>query len=165
MFVGEAPGRNEDLEGRPFVGQAGKILTEMLARIGLSRSQVYITNVVKCRPPANRDPRPEEIQACLPFLMRQIKLIRPEILVALGRHAGRTLYGLAGLKWPGMSRAHGTAKRVVINSVSLLLFTTYHPAAALYKPEIRRVLEEDFARLKELLGGSERGGRTLLDYL
>ncbi len=164
MFVGEAPGRNEDLEGRPFVGQAGKILTAMLNRIGLSRSQVYITNVVKCRPPGNRDPKPEEIRACLPYLIRQIKLIKPRIIVTLGRHAGKTLYELAGLHWPGMSRAHGVARNAVIDGLQVILFSTYHPAAALYKPDIRKVLESDFDKLRDLLGEDRRKNRSLLDY-
>jgi len=163
MLVGEAPGRNEDLQGRPFVGQAGRVLNTLLRSIGLSRSNVYITNIVKCRPPNNRDPRPEEIRACLPFLRRQVELVRPKIIVALGRHAGKTLFEEAGLHWRGISREHGRPREVVLWGVQVVLFPTYHPAAALYKPEIRGVREEDFKRLSGLLGGGSRG-RSLLDY-
>ncbi|MCE4625143.1 MAG: uracil-DNA glycosylase [Desulfurococcales archaeon] len=163
MFVGEAPGRREDELGRPFVGMAGNLLTALLREIGLSREEVYITNIVKCRPPGNRDPRDDEIAACLPYLIEQIKIIGPKILVTLGRHAGRTIYGLAGLKWPGMSKAHGAAVRATVAGVSLTIFSTYHPAAALYNKGLRTVLQEDFRRLKSLLSGEGRG-RTLFDY-
>ncbi len=168
MFVGEAPGRREDELGRPFVGMAGKLLDSLLSMIGLSRGDVYITNVVKCRPPGNRDPRPEEVQACLPFLVRQIRLIRPEIMVALGRISGRTLYELAGLRWTSMARERGRPRRARVAGVEVTLLVTYHPAAALYNPRIRPVLEDDFRLLGRLLReglGSPRRGRSLEDFL
>ena len=168
MLVGEAPGRMEDRQGRPFVGRAGDLLNVLLAIAGVERRQVYITNIVKCRPPGNRDPKEDEIAACLPFLLRQIQLIRPQIIVSLGRHAGRTLFSLAGKRWPGIRKAHGKPVEVSIVGVRLTLYPTYHPAAALYKPELRSVLEEDFKELGGLiksLGGEHRRGRSLLDYL
>jgi len=167
MLVGEAPGRKEDEQGRPFVGRAGELLNALLGLAGLERSQVYITNIVKCRPPGNRDPREDEIAACLPFLIRQIQLIAPRIIVALGRHAGRTLFSLAGKRWPGIRRAHGKPVEARIAGLRVTLYPTYHPAAALYNPELRGVLEEDFRRLSEILGRQEDGekrGRSLLDY-
>ncbi len=167
VFVGEAPGRREDEQGRPFVGMAGKILDSLLASIGLSRSRVYITNVVKCRPPGNRDPTPDEIRACLPFLVRQLRMIRPRIVVALGRISGKTLYELAGKKWRGISRERGKPVEARIAGMDVTLLATYHPAAALYNPRLRGVLEEDFKVLASLL--QERRGtrdrRTLEDFL
>ncbi len=160
VFVGEAPGRNEDLQGRPFVGAAGKLLTELLASIGLRREDVFITNVVKCRPPNNRDPRPEEIEACLPFLERQLRVIDPDVIVALGRHSALTLLRLAGREEGSIMRIRGRVFEVELFGRERLLMPTLHPAAALYNPRLRPLLEEDFRRLKELLGedGEGRGG-------
>lgn len=163
MLVGEAPGKREDELGRPFVGRAGELLNALLRMAGLRREDVYITNVVKCRPPGNRDPREDEIAACLPYLIRQIQIISPKLIIALGRHAGRTLYSLAGKKWPGMRRAHGRAVPARVAGVSVTLYATYHPAAALYNPQLRSVLEEDFRRIPSLLGASARK-RSLLDF-
>ncbi|MCE4628547.1 MAG: uracil-DNA glycosylase [Desulfurococcales archaeon] len=163
MLVGEAPGKREDELGRPFVGRAGELLNALLGLAGLRREDVYITNVVKCRPPGNRDPREDEIAACLPYLIRQIQIIAPKVIVALGRHAGRTLYSLAGKKWPGIKRAHGRAIPARIAGVSVTLYATYHPAAALYNPELRSVLEEDFRKLPSIIGGGRRG-KSLLDF-
>ncbi len=145
MVVGEAPGKKEDEQGRPFVGPAGQLLTRLLELAGLRRDRVYITNVVKCRPPGNRDPRDEEIEACLPYLIRQIQLIKPSLIIAVGRHAGRTLYRLAGLRWTSMTRLHGRVVEAVIAGRRVLLAVTYHPAAALYRPPIREELERDFS--------------------
>jgi len=165
MFVGEAPGRREDELGRPFVGMAGKLLDKLLSLAGLSRGDVYITNVVKCRPPGNRDPRPEEIAACLPYLRRQILIVRPKLIVALGRIAGKTLFEEAGLKWTSMARERGRARRATLYGHSVILYATYHPAAALYNPQLRSILEEDFRRIPEILGGERgRGRRTLEDF-
>ncbi len=165
MLVGEAPGAREDEQGRPFVGAAGKLLNELLGLAGLERRSVYITNVVKCRPPRNRDPREEEIRACLPYLRRQVMLIRPRILVALGRHAARTLFEEAGLEWRSMARQHGMPVEAVVAGVKLILYPTYHPAAALYNPGLRGSLEEDFRRLGTLAARRSGEPRTLLDYL
>ncbi len=170
MFVGEAPGAREDEEGRPFVGAAGKLLTELLESIGVKREQVYITNVVKCRPPGNRDPTEEEIAACLPYLIKQIKLLQPRVIIALGRHAARTLFKLAGLTWRNMTTMHGRVHEGVIDGVKVKIVATYHPAAALYYPKLRPVLESDFRDvIKQLITGSEettrKKQRSLLDYI
>lgn len=166
MFVGEAPGSREDEEGRPFVGAAGKLLTELISSIGLTRSEVYITNIVKCRPPNNRDPEDDEIQACSPYLIKQINLLKPKIVVALGRHAARFFFKQAGLKWVNMSVNHGKVHSSKIAGVNVKLIATYHPAAALYNPPQRRTLEKDFELIgrvyKETMGASTK--RTLLDF-
>jgi DNA polymerase len=148
MFVGEAPGFHEDKQGIPFVGQAGKLLDKLLAGIGLLRKDVYIANTVKCRPPGNRDPQPDEKQACEPFLFRQIELIRPKVIATLGNHATKQLSG----RETGITRVHGQPQRLNVGSLAVVLYPLYHPAAALYTPAMFKVLEEDFARLPELLG-------------
>jgi DNA polymerase len=148
MFVGEAPGFHEDKQGFPFVGQAGKVLDKLLAGIGLARADVYITNIAKCRPPGNRDPQPDEKQACEPYLFRQIELIRPKVIATLGNHATKQLL----CKDIGITRVHGQAQPLRVGSTDVLLYPLYHPAAALYTPAMLKVLEEDFARLPEVLG-------------
>ena len=148
MFVGEAPGFHEDKQGVPFVGQAGKLLDKLLAGIGLERSQVFVCNVLKCRPPGNRDPVPDEKEACEPYLFRQVELIRPKVIATLGNHATKQLNG----KEIGITRIHGQEQPIVVGSMSVLLYPLYHPAAALYTPAMLKVLEADFARLPELLG-------------
>jgi DNA polymerase len=148
MFIGEAPGANEDRLGLPFVGQAGKLLDKLLAGIGLLRDDVYIANTVKCRPPGNRDPQPDEKQACEPYLFRQIELIRPKVIATLGNHATKQLTG----KETGITRVHGQPQRLNVGALAVVLYPLYHPAAALYTPAMFKVLEEDFARLPELLG-------------
>ncbi len=142
VFIGEAPGAKEDQLGKPFVGAAGKFLDEMLASISLKREQVYITNIVKYRPPANRDPEPEEIQAFMPFLKRQLAVIKPKLVVFLGRHAMNVF--LPELK---ISQVHGQPKRKG-GQVYLPLF---HPAAALYNGGMRQTLIEDFAKIPKIL--------------
>jgi uracil-DNA glycosylase len=147
MFVGEAPGFHEDKQGYPFVGQAGKLLDRLLAGIGLERSQVYIANVLKCRPPGNRDPQPDEIEACEGHLFRQIELIDPKVVATLGNFATKLLSG----KPAGITRVHGTEQPTTLGGRKVLLYPLYHPAAALYTPAMLKVLEEDFARLPVLL--------------
>lgn len=142
MFVGEAPGAQEDKLGRPFVGASGKFLEEMLATIDLSREDVYITNIVKFRPPSNRDPFKEEIEACLPYLLAQIKVIQPELIIFLGRHSMNVF--LPELK---ISQTHGQPVR----RSGLVFLPLYHPAAALYNGSMRTVLQEDFARIPAIL--------------
>jgi DNA polymerase len=147
MLIGEGPGWHEDQQGRPFVGNAGKFLNELLAIAGLDRDRVFITNVVKCRPPGNRDPFPDEIAACAPYLERQIAAIDPEIVVTLGR------FSMA--RWfPGerISKIHGQAKR----DGKRLIVPMYHPAAALHQSALRGAIEEDFAKLPKLLAEAER---------
>ena len=148
MFVGEAPGFHEDQQGVPFVGQAGQLLEKLLNGIGLSRSDVYIANVLKCRPPGNRDPQPEEIEACESHLFRQIELIKPTLVATLGNFATKLLSG----KPTGITRVHGMQQQVTLGGNAVTLFPLYHPAAALYTRSMLAVLEQDFARIPELLG-------------
>jgi len=160
MFVGEAPGRNEDLEGRPFVGAAGRLLTELIESIGLRRGTVFITNVVKCRPPNNRDPREDEIRACSPYLDRQIKVIRPRVLVTLGRHSTRYILGKAGLKVKSIMAVRGKVYELRVLGLKVKVVPTLHPAAALYNPALRKILQEDFKLIKRSLK-SEASQETL----
>jgi uracil-DNA glycosylase len=147
MFVGEAPGFHEDQQGIPFVGQAGKLLDKLLAGIGLTRADVYVANTLKCRPPGNRDPLPEEKLQCEPWLFEQIALIRPKIVATLGNHATKQLTG----KETGITRVHGQPQQVSYGSTTVTIFPIYHPAAALYTPAMLKVLEEDFAKIPALL--------------
>ncbi len=148
MFVGEAPGFHEDKQGYPFVGQAGKLLDTLLAGIGLERSDVYIANVIKCRPPGNRDPMPDEKEACEPYLFRQIAQIEPKVIATLGNHATKQLTG----KDIGITRVHGQEQQVTLGGRGVVLYPLYHPAAALYTPRMLEVLQQDFARIPELIG-------------
>jgi uracil-DNA glycosylase len=148
MFVGEAPGFHEDKQGEPFVGQAGKLLDRLLHGIGLARSDVYIANVLKCRPPGNRDPQPDEIEACEPHLFRQVALIEPRVVATLGNFATKLLSG----KQTGITRVHGQEQPTTVGGREVLLYPLYHPAAALYTPAMLKVLEEDFSRIPDLLG-------------
>jgi DNA polymerase len=148
MFVGEAPGFHEDKQGLPFVGQAGKLLEKLLAGIGMSRQDVYIANTLKCRPPGNRDPQPDEIEACESHLFRQIELIEPTVVATLGNFATKLLSG----RPLGITRVHGQEQETTLGGRSVVLYPLYHPAAALYTPAMLEVLESDFARLPELLG-------------
>jgi len=148
MFVGEAPGFHEDKQGVPFVGAAGKLLDQLLAGIGLTRADVYVANVLKCRPPGNRDPMPDEIEACEGHLWRQIELIRPRVVATLGNFATKLLSG----RPTGITRVHGQEQETTLGGSRVLLYPLYHPAAALYTPRMLEVLKADFARLPELLG-------------
>ena len=148
MFVGEAPGFHEDKQGVPFVGAAGKLLDQLLGGIGLTRADVYVVNVLKCRPPGNRDPLPEEIQACEGHLWRQIELIEPRVVATLGNFATKLLSG----RPTGITRVHGQEQEVTLGGRRVLLYPIYHPAAALYTPRMLDVLNDDFARLPELMG-------------
>ena len=143
MFVGEAPGFYEDREGIPFVGAAGKLLTELLQSIGLERSDIYIANVIKCRPPNNRDPLPEEIDTCKPFLLQQIELIQPKLVCTLGNFATQTLLE----RKVGITRVRGQA----IHLEHFVVFPLLHPAAALHQDNLRVPLKEDFQKLKAVL--------------
>lgn len=146
LFIGEAPGWYEDQQGRPFVGPAGHFLDELLGSIGLNRRDVYIANVVKCRPPANRDPLPSEMRACRQWLDRQIELIQPKVIVTLGR------YSLAQF-FPGDSigKVRGTARK----KEGRIYFAMYHPAAALHQQSLRRIIEEDMLKIPSLLAEAE----------
>lgn len=143
MFIGEAPGKNEDLQGEPFVGAAGHYLNELLGCAGLRREDVFIANVLKCHPPGNRDPRPEEIQTCTPYLREQTRTIDPEVLVTLGKFSTQFV-----LKTQvGITRLHGRVQR----AGKFLVFPIFHPAAALYDGAKREALENDFVTLGQLL--------------
>jgi DNA polymerase len=149
MFVGEAPGFHEDKQGVPFVGAAGQLLSKLLAGVGLSRESVYIANVIKCRPPGNRDPQPGEIEACEAHLFKQIELIRPKVVATLGNFATKLLSG----KPDGITRVHGVPQEVTLGGNRVTLYPIFHPAAALYTPRMLEVLEADFSRIPELIGG------------
>jgi uracil-DNA glycosylase family 4 len=147
MFIGEAPGANEDRMGLPFVGQAGKLLDKLLGEIGLERSEVFIANTLKCRPPDNRDPHPNEIEACQDYLRRQVDLIEPIVICSLGNFSTKLLRR----ERTGISRLHGQEQLQVIGSRAVRLFPLYHPAAALYTPSTLESLRADFHRVPELL--------------
>jgi uracil-DNA glycosylase len=147
MFVGEGPGAEEDRQGLPFVGRAGKLLDELLAEVGFARDDVFIANVLKSRPPGNRDPLPLEIEACRPYLFRQIELIEPRVLCTLGNFATKLLTGNPA----GISRVHGTAQVHRLGGRSVFVLPLYHPAAALRTPALVETLRTDLARVKELL--------------
>ncbi len=146
VFIGEAPGKNEDLQGLPFVGAAGKFLNEMLATVGMDRSDVYITNIVKYRPPNNRDPLPDEKKAFWPYLTRQLAVIKPKIVVTLGRHSME--YFLPGMR---ITAIHGQPKRISFGTEKLVVLPLYHPAAALYNGSLRQTLIDDFALVPEII--------------
>ena len=155
MAVGEAPGEKEDLQGRPFVGAAGQLLTELMESIGLSRRDIYITNTVRCRPPGNRDPEPDEVAACSHFLDEQIELMRPDVILVLGRHALQRLLPEMG----GISRLHGQR----IDRDGRVYVPLFHPAAALYNGSLRQTLFDDMRRVREYLDEAEalRAGTDL----
>jgi uracil-DNA glycosylase len=147
MFVGEAPGANEDRLGLPFVGQAGKLLDKLLGEIGLQREDVFIANTLKCRPPGNRDPHPNEIESCSSYLRSQVELIEPKVICTLGNFATKLLRG----DTTGISRLHGQEEVLVIGVRAVRLYPLYHPAAALYTPSTLEMLRSDFRRIPELL--------------
>jgi DNA polymerase len=147
MFVGEAPGANEDKQGLPFVGQAGRLLDTLLGEIGLTRSDVFVVNVLKCRPPGNRDPLPQEIDNCQEYLWRQLELIEPRVVCTLGNFATKLLRG----EPTGITRLHGCDEVRRIGPRTVRLYPIFHPAAALYTPSMLATLRQDFARLPELL--------------
>ena len=146
VFIGEAPGKNEDEQGLPFVGAAGKFLNEMLAAAGMTREDVYITNIVKYRPPNNRDPLPDEKKAFWPYLLKQLQIIQPKVVITLGRHSME--YFLPGLK---ISQIHGQAKRVQFGDDKLVIIALYHPAAALYNGSLRQTLIDDFINVPKII--------------
>ncbi len=153
MFIGEAPGFHEDQQGRPFVGAAGKFLDELLESIDLDRSQVFIANVIKCRPPGNRDPLPDEIEACKPFLDRQIELIDPKLIVTLGRFSMARAFPKARI-----SRIHGQPRKIG----GIVYYPMYHPAAALHQPSLRRTVKEDMERIPALIQQAAKMAETEL---
>ena len=151
MFIGEAPGFHEDRQGRPFVGAAGKFLDELLASIGLTREDVYIGNVIKCRPPGNRDPLADEIAACEPFLDKQIELIQPKLIVTLGRFSMARYFPNAKI-----TRIHGQPKRIG----NRIYYPMFHPAAALHQPKWRPIVKEDMLKIPQILKEAEGLGEA-----
>lgn len=146
VFIGEAPGKNEDEQGLPFVGAAGKFLNEMLAQAGMVRSDVYITNIVKYRPPDNRDPLPDEKHAFWPYLLKQLQVIEPKVVITLGRHSME--YFLPGMR---ISQIHGQPKRIAFGDKKLVIVPLYHPAAALYNGSMRQTLVDDFLMVPDII--------------
>ena len=161
MFVGEAPGFHEDKQGYPFVGKAGKLLDKLLSGIGLSREAVYIANVLKCRPPGNRDPHPAEIEACEEHLFKQVALIEPKLIATLGNFATKLLSGRSD----GITRVHGQPREALLGGLRVMLYPVFHPAAALYTPKMLETLEADFAQIPALLsaGDDREGARLAVD--
>ncbi len=152
MFVGEAPGYHEDLEGRPFVGAAGKLLTKMIEQtLGIRRENVYITNIVKCRPPENRGPSQLEIETCTPYLERQLSIVKPQIVSSLGRYSTIYFLSKAGIVAGGILSVRGQIYEFQRDSRKFSLLPTIHPAAALYDPKNLKILEHDFIKLNEML--------------
>jgi uracil-DNA glycosylase len=149
MFVGEAPGAEEDRQGLPFVGRAGALLNELLEGIGMSRGEVWITNVLRCRPPGNRDPQPIEIESCQPYTYRQVELIQPHVVATLGNFATKLLTGSR----VGITKVRGTPQVRDIGGRTVFLMPLLHPAAALRTPSLVETLREDFAKLPELIAG------------
>lgn len=146
VFIGEAPGKNEDEQGIPFVGAAGKFLNEMLAAAEMERTDVYITNIVKYRPPENRDPTPDEKKAFWPYLLKQLQIIQPKVVITLGRHSME--YFLPDMK---ISQIHGQSKRIQFGDDQLVIVPLYHPAAALYNGSLRQTLIDDFLNVPVIL--------------
>ncbi len=146
MFIGEAPGKDEDLQGEPFVGRAGQLLTELIESLGWQRSDVYIANVLKHRPPNNRDPLPAEAEACWPYLKRQIEIIDPKLIVFLGRHAMNRFFPTLQI-----SKHHGKAFRKEFNGRKQVFYALYHPAVALYNGSMKETLQTDFNRIPKIL--------------
>jgi len=142
VFIGEAPGYWEDVKGKPFVGSAGRLLDEILRENSISREEVYITNIVKCRPPENRDPRPEEIESCKVYLDRQLDLIRPRIIVTLGRHSTAYIFSKAGIPFKSISEAQGKLYEAEFWGTRVYVIPSYHPAAALYNVKFRDDIEK-----------------------
>lgn len=155
MFVGEGPGRTEDSEGKPFVGQAGKFLETLLSESCLARDETFICNVVRCRPPRNRQPLPEEIRACTPYLDRQIKAIQPNFIVTLGNCSTGYIFSKAGLPFNSITQVHGRTYGKTILDMMITIFPTFHPAAALYSAKYKEKLIQDFKELRSEL--SKRG--------
>jgi DNA polymerase len=151
VFIGEAPGKQEDLTGLPFVGASGKFLNEMLAQAGLERGDVYITNVVKYRPPNNRDPKPAEKKAFMPYLLKQLEIIKPKAVITLGRHSME--YFLPGAI---IGDIHGRPHKVKIDGDELTIIPLYHPAAALYNGSLRQTLIDDFMRVPDIISKKEK---------
>ncbi|MCS7143758.1 MAG: type-4 uracil-DNA glycosylase [Archaeoglobaceae archaeon] len=162
VFVGEAPGREEDLKGEPFVGSAGKLLTELLFSIGLTRDEVFICNVLKCRPPNNRDPLPEEVNICGNYLIRQLNVLKPDLIVCLGRHSASFIFEMFNLPFTSITKLHGKVFEVEGWDKKVKILPLYHPAAVLYRAQLREEYEKQFKIIGELCKKGKQ--KTLLDF-
>lgn len=151
MFIGEAPGYWEDAEGKPFVGAAGKLLDILLTEVGLSRKKVFIGNILKCRPPKNREPVLNEIETCTTYLDRQIRLIQPKFIITLGNSSTAYIFSKAKLPFNGITRTHGKLFQTSVLGIQVTVFPTFHPAAALYRSKYKELLQQDFQTLKNRL--------------
>ncbi|MCD6431565.1 uracil-DNA glycosylase [Candidatus Bathyarchaeota archaeon] len=149
MFIGEAPGYWEDVKGKPFVGAAGKFLDTLIAILNLSRKDIFITNVLKCRPPKNREPSPNEVQQCTPYLDKQIRIIQPKFIITLGNYSTGYILSKAGLPFNGITQAHGKFYETTILNLHVTVFPTFHPAAGLYSGRYKKLLQQDFQLLKK----------------
>jgi len=157
MFIGEAPGEKEDRSGRPFAGRAGIVLQDLLDTIGLSRNEVFITSILKCRPPGNRDPKGDEITSCRPYLHRQIILVQPSVIVPMGRFSATVILEQFGIRPGRISEIHGREIRAETPHCSIILFPVYHPAVITHNPSLKSDLVQDFQRLRMVL---EKAGRS-----
>ncbi|MEM0480688.1 MAG: type-4 uracil-DNA glycosylase [Candidatus Aenigmatarchaeota archaeon] len=163
VFIGEAPGAEEDKQGKPFVGKAGQYLTKVIKEIlGLDRNQVYITNVIKCRPPNNRDPTEEEIKACSPWLKIQLEIIKPEIIITLGRHSTKWIFEYFGLKFESIMKNRGKVYYSEKWNKKIKIIPTLHPAAVLYHAEWKNIFEEDFKLIAKEINSKPK---SLKDFL
>ncbi|MEM1581032.1 MAG: type-4 uracil-DNA glycosylase [Candidatus Bathyarchaeia archaeon] len=153
VFIGEAPGYWEDIKGKPFVGSAGNLLNRILEKVGISRNDIYITNVVKCRPPGNRDPRQEEIEACRNYLDRQLDAIRPSIIVTLGRHSTAYIFLKAGIPFKSISESQGKVYETRFWETKTYIVVSYHPAAALYNVKLEKEIEKALRVVKMIQNG------------
>jgi DNA polymerase len=151
IFIGEAPGLSEDAQGRPFVGKAGRSLEELLRGVGLSRADVFICNIVKCRPPRSRGPHQTEVRTCTPYLDRQIKVIEPRFIVTLGNYSTAYVFSKAGVSFSGITQVHGKSYLTTVLGLDVVVFPTFHPASALYYPRYKEMLMEDFQKLRTVL--------------
>lgn len=158
LFIGEAPGRNEDLTGRPFVGRAGAVLEDLLSSIGLERRSVFITSIIKCRPPENRIPKRDEIAACAGYLDRQIALLSPKIIIPMGRLASEQVFSHFGIPYAPISNIHGKVFHSVTARGTMVIIPAYHPAAVTHNPRLKGAVYEDFRIIGTALG--KRGSRT-----
>lgn len=170
MFIGEAPGATEDELGRPFVGAAGRLLTMILESLGIKREQIYITNVVKCRPPQNREPEEEEVESCSIYLESQLLLLKPKLIVTLGNVAGKKIFSMGMKQWEGVMKTRGKIYVIDILGLGISVLPTIHPAAALYNNSLQNILINDLKQVVDVIreageNKSKRDVKTLLDYL
>ena len=147
MIIGEAPGYNEDLQGRAFIGKAGEILDQLLACVNLTRKKIYITNLLKCHPPQNHNPQPDEIKACADYLYRQIKIIQPKIIMTLGKYSSQEIFNKVHLKFSNISKMHGQVFKIKSSYATVNIVPCYHPAVACYKSSMLNTLMQDFKKI------------------